>query len=68
MLPWFFPRHIFSDGQEAFVSASQVRASFTEMGKGNRRVLVCLLMFGSESVCIQIPYLWVTLSLKIVAF
>ena len=33
MLPWFFPRHIFSDGQEAFAFASQVKSYFTEMGK-----------------------------------
>ena len=33
MLPWFFPRHIFSDGQEALAFASQVKASFTETGK-----------------------------------
>lgn len=32
MLPWFFPRHIFSDVQEAFASAPQVEASFIEMG------------------------------------
>lgn len=55
MLPWFFPRHIFSDRQEAFVSAPQVRVSSTEMGKENRkfisvRVLICLLMCGSESI------------------
>lgn len=61
MLPWFFHRHIFSDRQEAFVSAPQVRDSSTEMGKENRKftsgsVLVCLFLFGSESVCIQTPY------------
>lgn len=35
MLPQIFPRHIFGDGQEAFAFAfaSQVKASFTEMGK-----------------------------------
>lgn len=55
MLPWFFPRHIFSDRQEAFVSVPQVRSSSTEIGKENRkfasgRALVCLFMFGSESI------------------
>lgn len=33
MLPWFFPRHIFSDGQEVFALAPQVKAPFMEMGK-----------------------------------
>lgn len=69
MLPWFFPRHIFSDRQEAFVSAPRVRDSSTEMGKENRRftsgrVLVCPFLFGSASVCVQIPYPRGLLSLK----
>ena len=25
MLPWFFPKHIFSDGQEVFALAPQVK-------------------------------------------
>lgn len=36
MLPWFFPRHIFSDGQEAFAFASQVKGFFMDMGKENK--------------------------------
>lgn len=53
MLPWLFPRHIFSDGQEAFASAPQVKASFLEMDKETRkftsgRSLVCLLCLAVE--------------------
>lgn len=37
MLPWFSPRHIFSDRQEALASTPQVKASFIEMGNENRK-------------------------------
>lgn len=33
MLPWFFPRHFLSDGQEVLASAPQEKVSFIEMDK-----------------------------------
>ena len=70
MLPWFFPRHIFSDGQEALAFASQVKASFTETGKEHWkfisvRISVCFVLFVSENLHVQIPHLCALLSLRL---
>lgn len=51
MLPWFFPRHIFSGGQEERAPALQVRIAFTEMGRAFPHVTVTLEYLDATAVC-----------------